>query len=523
MCRMAQRFCISRRADSRGYANCAKRESSSAFGVGLRLFPRALHHAFGGRIVGFGFLLRRRNKRRRPPLSSHLTRGNARGHIRRMALPAAVGLFCNTLFNITDTFYAGWIATEAQAALAFAFPLYFLQLSLCIGLLQATTTKVAAATGAKDMHSARRLTGQGVFLGFLVVVFVWIALLPFSGAMLGALGAAGAVREFALDYVVVIFAGAPAFVGAFALNGALHAVGNTRAFRNSIATATAVNVVLDPALMFGWFGLPALGMAGIGLATVIAQGGCALYLLFVLSRSPLASGFRRAYLLPDAKLLRELAVRASSPTGRMLCINVGFFIIAGFLGHFGAAAVAGYGIALRMEQLFLLPTIGMESAMLAYSGQNFGARRPARVAAAYMLCLRRGFVVVGCGALVMIFGGDFLVGLFNDDPEVRREGARYLILAAASGPLYVVLNVACAVFLAAGRHAVILVVNGLRLAAAPAVLAYMLVFVFGAGVAGIWYALFVCNTAAAVYAHFRCLREIRAQKLRRADLDSSAF
>ena len=426
-----------------------------------------------------------------------------------MALPAAVGLFCNTLFNITDTFYAGWIATEAQAALAFAFPLYFLQLSLCIGVLQAVTTKVAAAAGAKNMHLARRLTGQGAVLGALTVVLIWLAFLPSAGGMLSLLGAEGETRLFAAEYIGVIFAGAPAFVGAFALNGALHSVGNTTAFRNSIAAATAANIVLDPALMFGWFGLPALGIAGIGWATVIAQGGCTLYLLFALSRTSLARDFRRRFLLPDMRLLRELTAQALSPAGRMLCINAGFFIITGFLGYFGPAAVAGYGIALRMEQLFLLPIIGMESAMLAYAGQNFGARQPARVAAAYMLCLRRGFAIAAVGAAVMLFAGEFLAGLFNDEPEVVRHATIYLRLAAASGPLYVALNVAGAVFLAAERHKIILIINVLRLTAAPAALAYLLAFVLDAGVSGIWIALFVCNFAAAVYAHFRCLREIR--------------
>lgn len=455
--------------------------------------------------------MRRRNKRRRPPLSARLTRGEARGHIRRMALPAAAGLFCSTLFNITDAFYAGWISTEAQAALAFSFPLYFLQLALCIGILQAVTTKVASAMGAKNVRLAARLVGQSAALGALLVACIWIFLIPFAGEMLSLLGAKGEVRELAKEYIIVIFAGAPAFVGAFAINGALHSVGNTRAFRNAIATATAANVILDPALIFGWFGLPALGIAGIGVATVIAQGGCALYMFLILSRSPLACGFRGIFLRPRWRLLRGLIVQTVSPAGRMLCINSGFFIITGILGRFGAEAVAGYGIALRMEQLFLLPTIGAEAAMLAYTGQNFGARQPARVAAAYRLCLTRGFMIMAAGAAVLLFGGEFLIGLFNDNSEVVRQGALYLILAAISGPLYVVLNVAGAVFLAAERHAVILTINFLRLAIGPAALSYLCIVFLDAGVWGVWLSLFVCNFLAAAYAHFRYLREIRSR------------
>ena len=432
---------------------------------------------------------------------SRLTRGAAARHLRAMATPAAAGLLCNTLFNMTDTFYAGWLGTDAQAALTFAFPLYFAQLSLSVGVLQATTARTAKALGGKKTVRARWLTGQSLSLAALASLLVWMTFLPGTDGMLSALGADGRIREWAGDYIRVIFIGAPAFMLAFAVNGALHAAGNTTAFRNSIAVATAVNVILDPALMFGWFGLPALGVAGVGWATVIAQGGCGLYMAWSLSKTVLMRQWRWKFLLPCRRLLWDLTATAMTPAGRMLCINLGFFIVIFFLGFFDGDTVAGYGIALRLEQLFLLPTIGLEAAMLSYAGQNLGGGRRARIAAAYFLCLKNGWKVMAVGALTMLLFGAFLVGLFNESEAVIAHGRQYLFAAAASGPFYVMINVAGAVFLAAGRRKTLLGITVLRLIVAPAALCYLLIERAEVGVWGVWLSVFLCAAAAALFMH----------------------
>ena len=438
-----------------------------------------------------------------------LTQGAARRHIRRLAAPAAVGLFCNTLYNITDAYYAGWIHTDAQAALAFSFPLYFIMLSCCVGLLQAITARTARALGAKRLSRACYVAGQSMILGVLVCVFIWLVLLPATGFLLRLLGAAGQTAIWANDYSSVIYIGSFAFVGAFVLNGILHATGDTRSFRNSIMAATALNVILDPALMFGWFGLPALGVSGIAWATVISQSGCALYLLWRLSRTTLARRWRWVFLRPRGHLLTALAGHAATPTGRMLCINAGFFIITGILGHLDDKAVAAYGIALRLEQLFLLPTIGMEAAMLAYAGQNFGGMQPARVQMAYFYCLKQGWLLSAVGAGVLIILGGWMMSIFNNDAAVVQHGRHYLWMAAVAGPCYVLLNIAGSVFLAAARYGLLLTVNALRLIVVPLIFCWLLAIVLDWGAPGVWLGLLAGNFAAAIFMHLRCLPLLR--------------
>jgi putative MATE family efflux protein len=433
-----------------------------------------------------------------------LTQGSASRHVRRLAVPAAAGLFCNTLFNITDAFYAGWLATEAQAALAFSFPLFFILLSCCVGLSQAITARIAKAVGAKRLIRARYLAGQSLVLGVLVCVMIWITLLPLADILLRLMGASGQTHAWGLSYSLVIFAGAPAFIGAFVFNGILHAVGNTRAYRNSIAVATMVNIILDPALMFGWFGLLALGVAGVAWATVIAQAGCALYMLYTLSRTIIAKRWHWMFLIPRWRIISVLAGHASAPTTRMLCINSGFFIVTGFLGYVSDSAVAAYGIALRLEQLFLLPTIGLEVAMLTYAGQNFGAGQSRRVRIAYHFCIKCGWAVNMLGAVTMVFLGGQLIGLFNTDASVVTHGQHYLWLAAGLGPFYVLISIITALLLAAAHYKVLLVMNVLRQLIVPAALFYLLAVVLNMGVAGIWLSMFICNVVAAIVMFWYC-------------------
>lgn len=437
--------------------------------------------------------------------------GGVHAHIRRLAAPAAVGLFGQTLFNMTDTFYAGYISTAAQSALGFAFPPYFILLSFCIGIGQATTARTADALGAGRRARAACFIGQGAVLAGFVCLFVWLFLLPFAGEIVSLLGATGEEHRLATLYSSILYAGAPLFLAVFLLNGALQAVGNTRAFRNAVLLSVALNVLLDPMLMFGWFGLPALGLGGVAVATLLAQLFGILYLLRAFAGKAAASRWRWVFLRPRPPLLLRLAKQAIAPLGRMLCIGAGFFIITGFLGRFNADAVAAYGIALRVEQMFLLPTIGLEVALLAYAGQNFGAGQPRHVRAAYWLCLRYGMLLMGVSAAVLIFGGRFLIGAFNDSESVLAYGRGYLFAAAAVGPFYVFLNAAGAVLMGALRTIDIAVISVLRLVLLPLAFFWLFAVAAGLGVNGVWLGIFLANVAPAIWLHRRCLRTLAAR------------
>lgn len=410
-------------------------------------------------------------------------------------------MLCQTLYNITDTFYAGYLGTQAQAALSFSFPLYFILLSCSVGLSQSLTARVAKAVGARRAARGCNFAVQGALLAVFAGAVLWAVLLGLSllQPMLDLLGASGRARVMALEYILPIYYAAPVFLLLFVIGGVLQAVGDTKAYRNSVIGAALLNVGLDPLLMFGWFGLPALGVAGIGLATVISNALSAAYLLWVLSRTALAKRCRPFFFRPRAAKMQGLLADAITPTARMFAIGAGFFITTSFLGVLDSAAVAAYGIALRVEQLFLLPLIGMEMAMLAFAGQNFGAQKPARIREAARIIARAGFAFTFAGAVVLTLGGSLLMTAFNQDAEVINYGRYYLFVAAAAGPLYFLMNIGGAVLLAGRRPRPIFVASIIRLLILPPSLYWFFAMHLGMGVNGVWLGVWLAQILPALW------------------------
>ena len=440
-------------------------------------------------------------------MSGHnLTGRGIRAHIRRMALPAAAGFLCYTVFNMTDAFYAGYIGTEAQSALAFSFPPYFILLSFCVGIGQGVTAHTASAIGKKRLARAAYFLAQGGVLVTVVALCILLFLLPATGNIITLLGGSGDTGDWATAYSRIIYLGSPLFLLTFLFNSALQAVGNTTAFRNGLFAAVLLNIALDPILMFGWFGLPALGIPGVAVATLLAQAMTASYLLFVLSKTVIAKRWRWVFLRPRRMILLKLGRQSSAPTARMLGIGLFFFLVTAFLGRLDSSAVAAYGIALRIEQVFLLPTIGLEVAMLAYAGQNIAAGNRRATRSAYRLCLRYGLICMGIGALMMVTLGRFFIAFFNAEEEVIRHGTHYLYAASAVGPIYLFINMGGAVLMGALRTLDIAVVSLLRLLVLPCLFFWLLALQLNWGTAGIWTGIVLANLPAAWWMHRRALK-----------------
>ena len=446
-----------------------------------------------------------------------LTVGDVRGHVVRLAAPAAVGMFFQVLYNITDTFYAGWISTGAQAALAFSFPLFFIVLSCCVGAGQAVTARAAHAVGGGHFARARFFFGQGMVLSAAIAAILILICAPLATAMLSLLGAKGKELTDAAAYARIIYVGSPFFLMFFAANAALNAIGDTDSYRNCLIGAAILNVILDPILMFGWLGFPAMGVAGVAAATVISQGLGSAYLLWIFSRGILGRRWRRVFLRPRPQILKSLVGQMIPPTTNMLCIGAGFFIVTGFLGYLDSTAVAAYGIALRLEQLFLLPTIGLSIALLAVAGQNYGANFPHRATEALRHATRLGWVCVLIGAPIIVVAANPLISFFNKSPEVLEHGRGYLWTAACVAPFYIVIHMSGSLLQAAGRPRAIAAVAAGRLIVAPPLFFWLLAVVLEMGVSGVWLSIFAVNAAAATVIWRWRLRILKRMNLTRTD------
>jgi putative MATE family efflux protein len=418
----------------------------------------------------------------------------------RIAVPASTGMFFNTLYNFVDTYCAGLLGTDALAALSLSFPLFFLLIAVGSGLGQGATALLANALGAGEAAEARRLFAQSLLLAAAVGAGGSVAGLLAAPELFRLLGAAGGYHATALAYMNVIFAGGVCFILTMALNAALAAGGETRVYRNFLIAGFAANCLLNPALMWGWLGLPALGVAGIALATVLIQiGGCVLLWRSVRRTAPF-DVLPAALFRPDVAALRRLAGQSVPAALNMVTIALGIFVITWFVQRFGKEAVAAVGIATRIEQIVLLPAIGLSTAVLSLAGQNHGAGRPERVREAWRTCVKHGVALMLAGGVVLALLGRPLMGRFTDDQAVIAHGSGYLTAAACTLAAYPILF--ATVFLMQGlkRPAYGLYIGLYRQVLAPAVVFQALAFGLGWGLPGVWWGVCLVNWSAALFA-----------------------
>jgi putative MATE family efflux protein len=419
--------------------------------------------------------------------------------IRQIALPASIGFFFNTMYNIVDTFYAGLHSTDALAALAASFPIFFIIIALGAGIGQGATALAANAIGEGDLDGAHWISLQSVsFCTLFSVVLtgfgVWSAPHLFRF-----LGADERYLALALDYMYTILLGTIFFLVQSSLNATLNALGDTRTFRNVLIVGSLLNVVLDPWFMYGGLGLPAMGMRGIALATVLIQVGGTSYLLYKVRHTRIWRGWRWAWLKPNRTIYRDIAAQGFPASLNMLTVALGIFIITWFIGRFSKEGVAAYGIATRIEQIFLLPTIGLNIAILSLAGQNNGARRFDRIREAYRKSLAYGLgMMLLAGAIVFLAGG-WMMTWFTSDEVVVDIGASYLRVASITLCSYVILFQT--VYLLQGLKKPIygLWVGIYRQLVAPSLVFWLLAFKLDWKLPGIWWGIFLVTWSAALF------------------------
>ncbi len=209
---------------------------------------------------------------------ANLTTGSISSHLKKIAVPASIGFLFNTLFNVVDTVYAGRLSTEALAGLTVAFPIFFIIIAVNAGLGNATSALASIAIGQNDTNLFHRLAKNASFIGIILAIFMTIISPFLTDPLVSLLGPTGDTKAYAVSYTNVIFFGSIFFIFNAILSGLLSAQGETRPYRNFLVIGFFMNLILDPLFIFGWFGLPKLGVAGVALATVIVQFFGTIYL-----------------------------------------------------------------------------------------------------------------------------------------------------------------------------------------------------------------------------------------------------
>lgn len=431
-----------------------------------------------------------------------LTTGPLAGHLGAMAVPAAFGMIFTTLYNIVDAWYAGWISTTAQAGLAVAYVVFMLTMAFGIGLNMGAGALIGQALGGRNPDRARAL-GAGAIgaAGLLAAGLAGLGWL-FGDDVLTLMRAEPEVHAAASTYLDILYAGLPGFMIGFTANGALAAQGDTNTNKRAQAAAFAANVGLNPLLMYG----AGLGFSGIAWATVIIQTAVAVFLVWRALSSRAMRGARAAEFLPGRALVVDLARQSAPPTLNMMVMMTGAVIMQTHLQPFGAAAVAGFGIAFRVEQLLLLPILAVAFSLMPIVAQNFGAGDHARIRQAVTLAISAAIGMAVLGGATLAFGGVAMVRVFTDDPAAVASGAAYLRMAALMMPAYAVMFAINSVFQGVKRPIWSALIGVYRQLFALAVYPALFIAYTDWGLAAVWAGLFAAVWSGFLLAAFLTFR-----------------
>ena len=382
--------------------------------------------------------------------------------VKKLAIPASVGTLFQTLYNIVDTFYAGKISPEALAALSKSFPLYFIIVATSIGITVAGTSLIGSSIGEKNEKKALKYFTHVIFFGIIISLFITFIGLSFSEKIFYIMNSSIEVTGLGLEYMNIIFPGTIIFILVVALNSFLHAEGDTVIYRNVLILSFLLNIILNPILIFGFLFIPPLGVTGIGIATLIAQSVSLLIILIKILNNNRIKHITIKYFKIKFLFLIEIFFQSMPIALAIFGYSIAAIIVFSFVGLSGEYAVAGYGAATRIEQVVLLPILGINTAIISIIAQNIGAKFLNRVENTYFVSIKYGiFLMIIAGILVFSLA-DVVPKFFSSNTEVILYGSMYLKISAIILPAYPIFFLSNGFFMALKRSGKAMINNIIR-------------------------------------------------------------
>ena len=425
-----------------------------------------------------------------------LTTGPMALHFRTLAIPAAFGMLFTTLYNVVDVYYAGLLSTDAQAGLAIGYQAFFILMAVGFGLSSALSTLVSNAKGSGDAAEAQRYVVQGLAFGGVITASCMVIGWFLGPELIVLVSEPGAYRDAAMGYFYWLIFALPGFLLAYGGNGILQAHGDSRSMQRALMAAFIANIGLNPLFMFGLPGVwSGMGFNGIAAATIISQTGVMVYILVRIFRLEVMQSVQITAFQPDKDSFRKIFAQLLPAGSAMIIMFISGFVVQFALKTFGGHAVAAYGVALRIEQILLLPVLGMTGALLPIAGQNFGAQKYDRVRKALKYCWGVGFAMTALATPILFFGGTFVMALFSNDPDVIRAGSSYLRVDAFLFPVYMMLFSINSLLQAFKQAIWILWISVYRQGFAVAFFVWVFISFTDFGVQGVWFGIAAAVTS----------------------------
>ena len=352
-----------------------------------------------------------------------------------MALPIILSMLVQALYNVVDSVYVSQISESAVTALSLAFPVQNLQIGFAVGIGVGVNSLLSKSLGERDQEAANRTAGNGMVLMLIVtVVFMLFGIFGVRPYFEMQSQVAETVEGgIAYTRICCIFT-----LGVFMQvlgERLLQATGRTVYSMIAQGTGAIANIILDPIFIHGWFGVPAMGLAGAAVATVIGQWLGALVGLYFNEKHNPEVQFGRRYAKLEWKTVRAIltvGIPSVIMNGVGSVMNFGMNQI---LQGFAETATSVFGIYFKLQSFFFMPLFGINNATISIIAFNYGARKPERITKTLKIATAAALVLMTMGLLVFQLVPHVLLSLFNPSPAFMEIGQACLRTISLSFPV----------------------------------------------------------------------------------------
>jgi putative MATE family efflux protein len=366
------------------------------------------------------------------PSRAKLTHGPVSQRLRELTVPTIWGVFAMMTFNVVDTWFVGQLGTSELAAMSFTFPVVMTLVSVSIGLSAGTSSVLARAAGKDDHEQMQRLATDAILLTALITVALSLLGYVTIDPLFLLLGAPEDLLPLIREYMVPWYAGLVLMLLPMVTMGSLRATGEAVTAGRLLIASAVLNVIIDPLLIFGLAGFPRLELEGAAYATLIARGVVVIAALWVMHDRLNLITTTRVTLERAWKSWRGILHVGLPAAGTNVIIPVANGVIVALVATYGPEAIAGLGIATRIEMFSLVIFFAMSGIIGPFVGQNLGAERRDRIVLGlkqcYVFCMALGAVVaiaVGLAALP-------ITRLFSESTEAVQVATLYLWIVPLS-------------------------------------------------------------------------------------------
>jgi putative MATE family efflux protein len=426
------------------------------------------------------------------------TTGNLNRAILLLAIPMVLEMVLESLFAVVDVLWVGRLGANAVATVGLTESLLALVFSIGIGLAMSTTAMVARRIGEKDPQGAAIAGMQAIFLGLIVSLAIGVPSFVFAPQLLRLMGASPEIVATGASYARIALGGCGAIVMLFLNNAIFRGAGDAAIAMRLLWVSNIINLILDPCLIFGLGPFPRFGVTGAALATFSGRSIGVLYQFYRLMKGTERMRIPPSLLRLNPRVMWRLLRVSLTGILQFAIANTSWIALVRIVSVFGAAALAGYTIAIRIVIFVILPSWGLSNAAATLVGQNLGAGHPQRAEQAVWRTGLYNMLFLGLIGVVFIFSATPLVRLFTHDPAVVPLAASALRILSYGNIAYAYGMVMLQSFNGAGDTVTPTIVNFFGFWVLEIPLAWWLALHQGLRSTGVFFSIVIAQAAVAL-------------------------